>query len=97
MLSKSLGYAINKFGRFYRVLEKKHFQENQKIQNLSHELKQRLLYRKLFLTESFDYHSKNGNRNLVSALSSSEMQALSIGQGLTLSPIENYQVIILIF
>ena len=44
---------------------------------------------------------KNGKRNwvsaLVKALLSSEMHYLSIGQGLTLSPMENYQVLLEIF
>ena len=40
MLLKSLGYAINKFGRFYRLPEK--IAIFKKI--LSHELKQRLFY-----------------------------------------------------
>ena len=59
MLQKSLGYAINKFGRFYRV-PVKIVQENYKFQNFSHALKQRLFYQKLILTQNFDYHSKNG-------------------------------------
>ena len=53
---------------------------------------QRLFYQKLLLIQDFDYRSKNGKRNWVSALLSSEMHYLSIGQGLTLSPLENYQV-----
>ena len=49
MLQKSLGYTINKFGRFYRVPEKnRHFQENWYLQNLSHELKQQLSYQNPF-------------------------------------------------
>ena len=93
MLQRSLGYTINKFERFYRVPEKnRHFQENEKLQNFSCELKQRLFYQKLFLIQNFDNHSKNCKRNWVSALLSSEMHYLSIGQGLTQSPMENYQV-----
>ena len=70
MMQKSLGYAINKFGRFYRVQEKNHhFQENQKLQNWSHELKQQLFYQKLFLIQSFDYCSTNGKINWISAYS----------------------------
>ena len=93
MLQKSLGYDCNKFGRFNRVLEKnRHFQENEKLQNLSHELKQQLFYQKLLLIQDFDYRSKNGKRNWVSAILSSKMHYLSIGQGLTLSHMENYQV-----
>ena len=89
ILQTSLGYTSNKFGRFYRVPEKnRHFQENEKLQNFSCELKQRLFYQKLFLIQNFDFHSKNGKRNWVSALLSSEMHDLSIGQGLTLSPIK---------
>ena len=53
---------------------------------------QRLFYQNFFLIQNFDYHSKNGKRNLVSALLSSEMHTLYIGQGLTLSLMENYQV-----
>ena len=93
MLQISLGYAINKFGRFYRVAEKnRHFQENQKLQNLSHELKQQLFYQKHFLIKTFDYHSTNGIINWVSTLLSSETHYLPIGQGLTLSPMENHHV-----
>ena len=55
-------------------------------------LRQRLFYQKLILIQDFDYRSKNGERNLVSALLSSEMHNLSIGQELTLSPMENHQV-----
>ena len=93
MLQKPLDYAINKFGRFYRVPEKiVFFQENKKLQNLSHELKQRLFYQKRFLIANLDYLSKNGKRNWVSDVLSSEIHCLYIGQGLTLSPMENYQV-----
>ena len=53
---------------------------------------QGLFYQKLFWIDNFDYHSKNGKINWVSALLSSEMHYLSIGQGLTLSPMENNQV-----
>ena len=93
MLQKSLGNASNKFRRFYRVPEKivvfKKI-ENYKIwaMNLSSDC----FIKKKFLIESFDYHTKNGNRNWVSAYLSSEMHYLSIRQGLTLSPMENYQV-----
>ena len=37
------------------------------------------------MIHNFGYRSKNGKRNWVSALLSSEMHYLSIGQGLTLS------------
>ena len=53
---------------------------------------QRLFYQNIILIESFDYHSKNGNRNWVSAFLPGLMHYLSIGQALTLSPMENYQV-----
>ena len=46
----------------------------------------------IFLIPNFDYLSINGNRNWVYVVSSSEMHYLSIGQWLTLSPIENLQV-----
>ena len=59
---------------------------------MSRELKQQLFYQKLLMIQDFDYRSKNGKRNWVSALLSSEMHYLSIGKGLTLSPLENYQV-----
>ena len=59
---------------------------------MSHELKQRLFYQKLFLIPTFENLSKNGKRNWASVVLSSEMHYLSIGQGLTLSPMENYQV-----
>ena len=52
---------------------------------------QRLFYQNLLLIQDFDYHSQNGKRNWVSALLSSEMHYLFIGQGLTFSPMENYQ------
>ena len=50
-----------------------------------------MFYQKLLLIKDFDYRSKNGNINWVSALLSSEMHYLSIRQGLTLSPVENYE------
>ena len=93
MVQKPLGYAVNKFGRFYRVPEKiVIFKKIKKIHNLSHELKQRLIYQKLFLSANFDYLSKYGKRNWVTVVLSSEMHYLSIEQGSTLSPMENYQV-----
>ena len=46
-LQKSLGYAMNKFGRFYGAPEKSPFSRKlKKLQNLR--LKQQLLYQKLF-------------------------------------------------
>ena len=49
MLQKSLGYAINKFGRFYKVPEKiVILKKIKKLQNLSHELKQQLFYQTIF-------------------------------------------------
>ena len=45
-----------------------------------------------FLIQYFDFLCKDSERNWVSTLFSSEMYGLSIGQGLTLSPLENYQV-----
>ena len=81
MLQRSLGYTINKFGRFYRVPEKtRHFQ---KMKNCN------FFYQKLVLIQNFDYLSKTGKGNWVSALLSSEMHHLSFGQGLTPSPMEN--------
>ena len=53
------------------------------MQNLSHELKQRSFYQTRLLIQDFDYRSKNSKRNWVSALLSSEMHYLSIGQWLT--------------
>ena len=47
---------------------------------------------KSFLIQYFDFLCKDSERNWVSTLLSSEMYGLSIGQGLTLSPMENYQV-----
>ena len=61
-------------------------------QNLSHELEQRLFCQKNFLVKYFDSLYKNSERDWVSTLLSSEMYGLSIGQGLALSPMENYQV-----
>ena len=59
MLQKSLGYTINKFGRFYRVPEKDViFKEIKYLQNLSHELKQQLFYQKHFLIQNFDYRGQ---------------------------------------
>ena len=93
MLQKSLGYAIKKFRRFYRVPEKiAIFKKIKKLQNLSHELEQRMFCPNLFLIQYFDSLCKDGKRNWVSTLLSSEMYGLSTGQGLTLSPMENYQV-----
>ena len=60
MLQKSLGYVINKFRRFYRVPEKIVIFKKLKLQNLSHEIKQQMFYRKLFLIQNFDYRSTNG-------------------------------------
>ena len=58
MLQESLGYAINKFRRFYRVPEiTVIFKKIKKLQNLSHELKQQLFYQKLFLIQIFHYRS----------------------------------------
>ena len=57
---------------------------------MSHVLKQRLFYQQLFLIQNFDYLGKNGKRNLVSVELSSEIHYLSIGQGLTVSPMKNY-------
>ena len=48
--------------------------------------------KKLLLIQDFDYRSKNSKRNWGSALLSSEMNYLFIGQGLTLSSMENYQL-----
>ena len=92
MLQKPLGHAINKFGRFYRVPKKSSFSRKLKIQNLSHGLKQRLFCQKLFLIPNFDYLSKNGKGNWISVVLSCEVHYLSTGQGLSLSPMENYQV-----
>ena len=94
MLQKSLGYTINKFRRFYRVPEKivifkriKHY----KILAMNLSSNCFKIYQKLFLIENFDYRSTNGKRNWVSALKSSEIHYLSIGQGLKVSPRENHQ------
>ena len=76
MLLESLGYAIN------NSEDSTEFQKNlsfsRKLQNLSHELNQRLFYQKLFFIESWDYHSKYGNRNWVSAFFSSDIYALLV-------------------
>ena len=44
----------------------------------------------IFFIPNFDYLSKNGKRNWVSVVLSIEIHYLSIGQGLTLSPMEKY-------
>ena len=63
--------------------------KNQKeIQILSHGLEPRLFCQKPFLIQYFDYLYKDRKRNWVSALLSSELYGLSIGQEL----VENYQV-----
>ena len=49
---------------------------------------------KIFFIANFDYLSKNGKKNWVSVVLSSEKHNLSIGQGLTLSPMENYQEVL---
>ena len=64
---------------------------SRKLKNLSHDLKKRLFCQKLFLTRYFD-SLKDSKRNWVSTLLSSKMYGFSIGQGLTLSPMENYLV-----
>ena len=52
MMQKSLGYAIKKFRRFYRVPEKiAIFKKKFKLQNLSHELEQQLFCQKLLLVQ----------------------------------------------
>ena len=90
---KSLGYVINKFRRFYRVPEKiVIFKKLKKQQSLSHELEQRLFCQNLFFIQYFDYLCKDSKRNWISALLSGGMHGFSIGQGLTLSPMENAQV-----
>ena len=61
------------------------------LQNLSHELKQRLLCQKLFLSNTLTLLAKIA-KNWVSTLLCSEIYGLSIGQRSTLSPMENYQV-----
>ena len=50
------------------------------------------LIKKLLLIQDIDYHIKNGKRNWYSGYLSREMHYLSIGQELTLSPMENYYV-----
>ena len=65
--------------------KKSSFSKKIKItQTLSHELKQQFFCQNFFLIQKFDYRSTNGKRNWVSALSSSEIHYLSIGQGLIL-------------
>ena len=91
MLKKSLGYAIKKIRRFYRVPEKIVIfkkKKNYKIWaiNLSSDCF------KLFLIQYFDSLCKDSERNWNSTLLPSEMYVLSIGQGLALSPMENHQV-----
>ena len=49
--------------------------------------------KKPFLIQYFDSLCKDSKRNCVSTLLSSKMYALSIREGLTLSPMENYQVL----
>ena len=92
MLQKSLSYSINKFCRFKSVPEKNVILKkikNYKIwaMDLSSDC-----FVKTFLIQYFDYLCKDSRRNWVSALLSSEMHGLSIGKGLTLLPMENYQV-----
>ena len=92
MLQKSLGYAIKKSWRFYRVPEKivifKKI-KNYKIwaMNLSSDC-----FVKFFMIEYFDSLYKDSERSWVSTFLPSEMYGLSIGQGLALSPMENFQV-----
>ena len=90
MCQNSLGYAIKNPKILQSSIIIRHFQKNQKLQNLSHELEQPLFCQKLFLIQYFDCLCKGSKRNWVSTLLSSEMYGLSIGQGLTLSPMENY-------
>ena len=46
-------------------------------------LEQRLFYQKLFLIPNFDYLRKNGKKDWISNVLSSETHFLSIGQGFT--------------
>ena len=84
MLQKSLGFAIKKFRRFYRVPEK--IVIFKKIKNYKLNLSS-----DCFVKDFFDL-CKDSERNWFSTFFSSEMYDLSIGQGLILLPMENYQV-----
>ena len=95
MLQKSLGYANKKFKDSTEFQKKiAIFKKIKKIQNLSklNELEQRLFCQKSFLIQYFDSLCKDIKKNWVSTLLSSGMYGLCIGQGLTLSPMVNYQV-----
>ena len=84
MLQRSLGYTINKFGRFYRVLEKiVIFKKMKNYKILAVKLSSDCFIKTLTIIAKLQ-------KNWVSALLSSEMHYLSIGQGLTQSPMENY-------
>ena len=90
MLQKSLSYAFKKFQRFYKVPEK--IIRYKKIKN----------YKIWAMNLDSDCFVKNffwsntltllANISKETGLVPSEMYGLSIGQGLTLSTMENYQV-----
>ena len=59
MLQKSLGYDIKKNPKILLNSRKSfHFQENQKLQNLSHELEQRLFCQRLFWPNTLTLFAK---------------------------------------
>ena len=93
MLQRSLGYIINKFRRFYRVPEKiVIFKKMKNYKILAVNLSSDCFTKNSFWSKTLTIKEKKCKRNWVSALLPSEMHFLSIGQGLTQSPMENCQV-----
>ena len=69
MLQKLLGYAINKFRRFYRVPEKiVIFKKIKNYKIWAMNLSSKCFTKKLFLIQNFDYRSTNGKYNWIAAL-----------------------------
>ena len=63
MLQKSLGYAINKFRRFYRVQEKiVIFKKTKNYKTLAMNLSSNCFNQNFFLIQNSDYRSTNGNK-----------------------------------
>ena len=93
MLQKSLTYSINKFLRFYRVPEKNVILKKSKNNKIgAMDLSSDCFVKNFFFIQYFDYLCKDSRKNWVFALLSGEMHGWSTGQGLTLLPMENYQV-----
>ena len=98
MFQKSLGYAI-KTSKDSTESQKKIviFKKKLKITKFESWTWAEIVFSKKMLIKYFDSLCKYSKRNRVSTLLSSELHCLSIGHGLTLSPMENYLVFLEIF